>query len=117
MVVATKAEKMKVYYGPGPVGAPQGTSFIIVNVTMTNGDILYGFPISGKNFYIVDGNNIHYQAQPTPFLFPGAFPYSGETLLPGQSRGGKIVFTVPDVASELDIRIFLNGQWVAWVLP
>jgi hypothetical protein len=116
LIVASSAERTTQYYAPGPIIAPPGTVFIIISVTVANAGSC-SFQIAATDFRLVDDFGFGYPPQQPPLLFPNQFPYYPQILAGGHSVSGRILYTVPDISSGLDIRMLVNDQYLAWVLP
>jgi Domain of unknown function (DUF4352) len=115
-IITAEAQRVTVYYQPGPVSAPAGTHFIILTVTAQNGgnSTLY---TAATGFILYDSLGLKYEAIELPWNFIQAFPYALTYIDSGKTVSGRLIYNVPDVATGLELRVFVNGQYLAWVLP
>lgn len=116
LMLANKAEKATTIYVPGPVNAAAGTSFVIVTVTVTNGGSV-SIPLAAPYFRIVSESGLSFPATNLPFLYYNAFPYLQFYLAPGGTVSGRIVFTVPNVITQLRFQVPTTSGIVQWILP
>lgn len=87
------------------VTAPPGIKFVIVEVTVTNvGSGSLG--ISPNDFSLKDSEGRSYAS----LKYQGFDPYPSKKLPPGQSAYGHIVFSVPDIATGLELSGLLQGS-------
>jgi len=109
-------ERTKLYYAPAPINAPVSTSFFIATVAMTNGG-LSNLNAAAGLFRITDKFGLLYPPYQPQSLFYNPFPWAPQLVPPGATAGGRIIFIVPDVSTELNVMITIGGQPLAWVLP
>lgn len=115
-IAVTSAEKMAQYHLEATMNAPPNTFLIIVNVEVLNlGSSTIAthanlFNLSDKSGYI-------YQPVIPSILASNQFPWYAQALAPGEAVSGRILYVVSNLSSELSIVTFVNGQYLAWVLP
>jgi hypothetical protein len=98
------------------VEAPPDTFFIIVNVTVFN---MGNSTISAQAnlFNLIDKSSSIYRPVQLSVLVPNQFPWYGQALAPGNTVSGRILYVVSNQSSEMSVVTFVNGQYLAWVLP
>ena len=116
LMLASSAEKMKQYDAPGPQPAPEGTSYIIVSVTVTNGST-GTIGVGANQFTIVSNSGFAFPPMQPPLLFYNAFVWYPANLGPGKTTGGRIIYIVPDAISELSFQTMVPTGIVQWKLP
>jgi hypothetical protein len=111
------------YNAPGPQNPPAGSIFLLVPVTLWNVGIT-PIQVSAPDFKLVSTAGAIYGAKPPPntIVYPGwtlrsAFPYYPYSVQPSGLVTGIIIYTPPIVATDLSIRIFVNGQYLVWNVP
>jgi len=115
LILASSAEKTNIFYAPGPNVPPAGTSFIIVTVSMTNGGAL--ITTAASDFTIVSESGFSFPPIQAPAFYYNAYPFERTALFPGASTGGRIIYIVPDVVSQLRIQTSTSGGIVQWIIP
>ena len=115
-IVVSTAERMVQYRENATVEAPPDTFFIIVNVTVFN---MGNSTISAQAnlFNLSDKSSSIYGPVQLSVLVPNQFPWYGQALAPGNTMSGRILFVVSNQSSEMSVVTFVNGQYLAWVLP
>ena len=86
------------------VDAPPGTTFIIVEVTVTNVG-RSSISISRNDFSLKDSEGREYFT----VGYSGLGPYPDKKLATGQTASGKIAFVVPVIARGLELSCVLLG--------
>jgi len=115
-VLVSSATKVKSYDAAGTIYPPEGTSWLFVQLTVSNGSA-GDVTVAGTSFKIVSQSGLLFQAIPQPLLFFNPFPYSPSNLAAGQTIGGRIVFDVPDGISQLRVQLTTGNGIVQWLLP
>ena len=115
-IAVISAEKMTQYHLEATMNAPYDTFFIIVNVEVLN---LGSSTIATQAnlFNLRDKSGSIYQPVSLSVLALNQFPWHAQGLAPGETAKGKILYVVPNTASELSVVTFVNGTYLAWVLP
>ena len=111
------------YNAPGPQSPPAGSIFLLVPVTVWNVGGT-SFKISAQDFQVVSAAGATYGPKPPPsvIIYPSfttrsPFPYYANTVQPSGIVTGIIQYTPPLAATDLSIRILVNGQYLVWNLP
>lgn len=106
------------YNAPGPQSPPPGSIFLLVPVTVWNVGNTY-FQVSATNFELISAAGATYGPKPPPISinFQSPFPYYTLTVHPSGYTAGIIVYTPPKAATDLSIRILVNGQYLVWNVP
>jgi hypothetical protein len=115
LIVASKVETVTQINVPGPYPAPANTFFVLVTVTVSNGGTS-SFSTSATDFSLMDKFGLRYLANNPPGMWREQFPYQRVTVGPGQTVSGKILFTVANIASGINIWTNISGQYVVWSL-
>jgi hypothetical protein len=116
LMIISSAEKMTQYYAFALLNAPPNTDLILVNVTVINaGSSTLG--TAADLFKLIDRAGTSYSPLQFTTVVPNQFPWYTESLAPGETVSGNILYVVPNIASELSIVTFVNGKYLAWVLP
>ncbi len=113
---ATSAEKKTQYSAPGPISAPAGTSFIFVNITLTNGGSI-DITTSAKDFTIISQSGFSFPPKQLSMLSYNPYPYDPFVVGAGKTVGGRILFVVPDVVSQLRFQTSTSSGIAQWILP
>ena len=115
-IAVTSVEKMTQYHLEATMNAPPNTIFIIVNVEVLN---LGSSTIAthANLFNLSDKSGSIYQPVRFSLLASNQFPWHAQGLAQGEWASGKILYVVPNTASELSVVTFVNGTYLAWVLP
>ena len=115
-IAVISAEKMTQYHLEATMNAPYNTFFIIVNVEVLN---LGSSTIATQAnlFNLRDKSGSICQPVSLSVLASNPFPWYAQGLAPGETAKGKILYVVPNTASELSVVTFVNGTYLAWVLP
>jgi hypothetical protein len=117
LITVTDPVQTTRYYGPGPIDAPPNTFFIIVQVTVTNGGSST-LGVQASQFTIHDKFGLAYPPIQWGQIVGNQFPWEATALAPGQTVSGRLLYTVPSIASQLDVVIVVNGQnTLAWAIP
>jgi hypothetical protein len=115
-IAVISAEKMTQYHLEATMNAPSNTFFIIVNVEVLN---LGSSTIAtdASLFNLRDKSGSIYQPVRLSVLASNQFPWYAQALAPGQPVSGRILYIVSNQSSDLSVVTFVNGQYLAWVLP
>jgi len=117
-VTISQAQWATTFNAPGPQIPPAGSIFLLVPVTVWNvGNV--PFTIAATDFQLVSAIGATYGAVPPPssINFHTPFTYYSYTIQPSGYVTGVIIYTPPTAATDLSIRIFFNGQYLAWNVP
>lgn len=114
-IIISSVETSKSYNSSSLIEAPPGAYFVIATVSVTNGGIS-PLSINAGAFIVIDKSGFYYAAVQPLGQFYNAFPWFMKTVAPGQTVGGRIIFVVPDDATELSIITEINGKLVGWVI-
>jgi hypothetical protein len=115
-IAVISAEKTTQYHLEAAMNAPHDTFFIVVNVEVLN---LGSSTIvtHASRFNLSDKSGSIYQPVRFSVLASNPFPWYAQALAPGQTVSGRILYVVSNQLSELSVVTFVNGQYLAWVLP
>ncbi len=115
MIISSAQLTTQYYFSSTPLNAPPNASLVVVNATVTNiGSLTL---TTGANlFKIMDSSGMSYPPLQFTTTVANQFPWHPQTLAPGETASGMILYIVPDTASELDVVTFVNGKYLAWVL-
>jgi hypothetical protein len=113
----------KTFNAPGPQSPPLGSIFLLVPVTVWNVGST-SLQVSAPSFELISAAGATYGAKPPPstisypsFNTRSPFPYYAYTVQPSGLITGIIIYTPPETATELSIRILVNGQYLVWNVP
>lgn len=115
-IVISTAERTVQYHGNATVDAPPDTFFIIVNVTVFNMSSSI-IAAQANLFNLSDKSGSIYRPVEFSILVSNQFPWYAQALAPGNTLSGRILYVVSNQSSELSVVTFVNGQYLAWVLP
>jgi len=106
------------YNAPGTQKPPPGGIFLLVPVAVWNVGST-SFQVSAQNFQLISAAGAIYGAKTPPLSIntQNPFPYNKYTVQPSGSVNGIIIYTPPTGATDLSIRILVNGQYLVWDLP
>jgi len=115
-IAVISAEKMTQYHLEATMNAPHNTFFIIVNVEVLN---LGSSTITTQAnlFNLSNKSGSIYQPVRLSVLASNPFPWYAQALAPGETVSGRILYVVSNQSSQLSVLTFVNGSYVAWVLP
>jgi hypothetical protein len=109
MVLITSAERdhWYPYSTMNNIGAPAGTYFVMVKVTVLNRGSSGSIIVNPAHFVIIDSEGYAYNSQMPrqPYLFSDLL--TGE-VRPGKSGSGRLLFVVPSVATGLELQYLLD---------
>lgn len=111
-------QRLTTYSEPGSQRPPPGSVFLLVPVSLWNvGNT--SFQVAAQNFQVVSATGATYGATETGVWFnsQAPFPYHAYTVQPSGSVSGIIMYTPPATATDLSIRILVNGQYLVWNVP
>jgi hypothetical protein len=116
LMIVSSAEKTTQYYPFALLNAPPNTVLILVNVTVTNAGSST-LATAADLFKLIDRSGTGYPPLQFTTVVPNQFPWHTQSLAPGETASGNILYVVPNIASELSIVTLVNGKYLAWVLP
>ena len=111
-------QRVTKYTAPGPIYPPPGSVFLLVEVTLWNVGDKY-FQVQAQSFQLVSEAGAIYgvKSPPISINFHAPFPYYSYTVQPTGSVSGVIIYNPPAAATDLSIRILVNGQYLVWKVP
>jgi hypothetical protein len=122
-IVAGQPQWATTFSGPGPQSPPTGSIFLLVPVTVWNVGIT-PFQVAASDFQLISAVGAIYGAKPPPativyssLSIRSPFPYYTYTVQPSGLVTGVIIYTPPIAATDLSIRILVNGQYLVWNVP
>ena len=114
----SQPQRVTTFNAPGPQTPPFGSVWLLVPLSVWNiGNT--SIQVQAANFQLVSTAGAIYGARPPPqsINFRSPFPYYAVTVFPQGSVSGIIIFAPPAAATDLSIRILINGQYLVWNVP